>query len=281
MSQTRILSKCLFPVAGYGTRFLPATKSVPKEMLPIVAKPLLQYCVEECMRADMYDMCFVTGRGKRAISDYFDVNYELEMELKGSPKMQKLQSVNQIMEHVRCSFTRQTHIQGLGHAVNTGRMLIGEQPFGLVLSDNLCFVEDSEPNVMQILREKHEQHACSVLAVMEVDPSERALYGIVDGEATTDGCLKIRDMVEKPTDEKEIEGNWAIIGRYILQPEIFDYLQKTKAGKNNEIQLTDALKSMLKDHELLAVPVQTKHFDCGNIHGFVAATNYCYQRFYK
>jgi UTP--glucose-1-phosphate uridylyltransferase len=281
MSASRTLSKCLFPVAGYGTRFLPATKSVPKEMLPIVAKPLLEYCVEECMRAGLYEMCFVTGRGKRAIADYFDVNYELEMELKGTPKAERLRSINEIMDATSFSFTRQVRIQGLGHAVNTGRMLVGDNVFGLVLSDNLCFTKDGSPNVMQILKEQYERHGLSVMAVAEVPSSQRSLYGIVEGKQLSDGSLRVRKMVEKPTDEKQVKGNLAIIGRYILTPEIFAYLDKTKPGKNNEIQLTDALCAMMDTTGLLAVPVQIDHFDCGNVHGFVEATNYCYKRFYR
>lgn len=249
--------------------------------MPVVAKPVVQYCVEECMLAGLNEICFVTGRGKRAIADYFDVNYELESELKGSPKIEKLDDINKIMAHARFSFTRQAYTRGLGDAVNTGRMLIGDNPFGLALSDTLCFTDDGAPNVMQILRTMYEKHQHSVLAVTQVPRAVRSQYGIVSGDRLSDGCLHIRNMVEKPRDSREIKGNLAIIGRYILTPEIFGHLDATKPGTDNEIQLTDALRAMMDADTLLAVPVRIKHFDCGQVKGFIDATNYCYKRFYQ
>lgn len=274
------LNQCLFPVAGYGTRFLPATKSVPKEMLPVVAKPMLQYCVEEAMFAGMHKMCFVTGRGKRAIADYFDVHYELEMELKGSPKAEKLQSINHIMSNAEFTFTRQSYAKGLGNAVASGHLLVGDNPFGLILSDNLCFVADGTPNVMQQLKAVYERHKCSVLAVLEVPSAFRGMYGIIGGDKGPSGCLRVREMVEKPQDNSVVKGNLAIIGRYILTPDIFGYLKQTGAGTGGEIQLTDALRAMMEAQELLALPVRIDHFDCGSVQGFVDATNYCYKRFW-
>lgn len=276
------LTKCLFPVAGYGTRFLPATKSVPKEMLPVVAKPMVHYCVEESLEAGMEEICFVTGRGKRSIADYFDVNYELETELRGSPKMEKLASVNDILTRGRFSFTRQSYVKGLGDAVASGRMLVGWQDFGLILSDNLCFVEDGAPNVMQQLRTVYEKYDCSVLAVHEVSDETRSLYGIVDGDTGgLNGCIKVRKMVEKPKDRKEVSTNYGIIGRYILKPDIFDCLERTQSGTGGEIQLTDALRLLVEKQDLLALPVDMDHFDCGSVEGYVAATNYCYRRFWS
>lgn len=272
------VTKCLFPVAGYGTRFLPATKAVPKEMLPVVDKPLLQYCVEEVLAAGLNDICLVTGRGKHAIVDYFDNNYELEKELSGSPKMEKLKSINEVLRNARFSFTRQKIVRGLGDAVSVGEVLIGRNPFALILSDNLCFTPDNKPNIIDQLLMAYERYGCSVIAVHEVDPAVRHLYGIVSGAADASGCIAVRDMIEKPT-KNQGDGNLAIVGRYILTPTIFDILSRTKAGINGEIQLTDALSELLKHEQVMAVPITMDYFDCGNIDGFVQAVNYCYKRF--
>ncbi len=275
-----MIRKCLFPVGGYGTRFLPATKALPKEMLPIVNKPLVQYGVEESIGAGLNYIGFVTGRGKRAIADHFDISYELEHQISGSSKEEYLSSIRHLMEDGVFSYTRQMEMKGLGHAILVGETLVGNEPFGVVLADDLCVNEEGEDNVLAQMVKVHKQFRCSIVAVMEVPEDEIHKYGVIAGEEMKDGIYRISDMVEKPKKE-EAPSNLAVIGRYILTPDIFDILKDTPPGINNEIQLTDALKQQAQDGVVLAYKFKGKRFDCGSVQGFVEATNYCFEHLYK
>ena len=270
-----IAEKCLFPAAGYGTRFLPATKSMPKEMLPIVNRPLIEFGVEEASSAGMNEICIVTGRGKRAIEDHFDVNYELEHEIAGSSKEQFLEQIRQLTNDCTFSFTRQRTMRGLGDAVLTGRTLVGDEPFGLVLADDLC-LNLAGQGVMQQMQAVATQHDCSVIAVMDVPPDQVSKYGIVVGEQVDKDLLKVSAMVEKPPVD-EAPSTLAVIGRYLLSPEIFTHLQATEPGAGGEIQLTDALNALAQSGKLLAYRFAGLRFDCGSIDGFVEATQYYYE----
>lgn len=274
-----MIKKCLFPVAGYGTRFLPATKSMPKEMLPVVNKPLVQYGVEEALEAGLTDVGFVTGRGKRAIADHFDVNYELEKEIQGSSKEQNLDSIRDVMEKGKFSFTRQTEMRGLGDAILNGRRLMGDDPFGVVLSDDLCLTGDDEGVLAQMVR-LYNQFRCSIVAIQEVPDDQISKFGVIAGEKMKEGLYQVSDMVEKPNLE-DAPSNLAIIGRYILTPDIFDVLENTPPGKNGEVQLTDALLTQAKNGCVMAYKFKGNRFDCGSVEGFVDATNYVYKNVYK
>jgi len=273
-----MIEKCLFPVAGYGTRFLPATKSMPKEMLPVVNKPLVQYGVEEAIDAGMTDIAFVTGRGKRAIADHFDISYELEHQIAGSSKEVYLESIRKVLDQGTFSFTRQREMKGLGHAILTGETMIGEHPFGVVLSDDLC-VNQEGAGVMAQMAALYKQFRCSIVAVMEVPEENIHKYGVIAGESMKEGLYRVDDMVEKPA-KGEAPSNLAIIGRYILTPDIFDILRETKPGKGGEIQLTDALLEQAKKGCVMAYKFEGKRFDCGSVGGFVEATNYCFENIY-
>ncbi len=273
-----MIKKCLFPVAGYGTRFLPATKSMPKEMLPIVNKPLVQYGVEEAMHAGMYEICFVTGRGKRAIIDHFDISYELEHQISGTGKEEYLESIRTVQEQCVFTSTRQSEMKGLGHAILTGQIMIGKEAFGVVLADDLCF--EQSKGVMSQMVEMYNKYQCSIVAIEEVPKSDTNKYGIIAGEKLEDNVYRVKEMVEKPNPE-DAPGNLAIIGRYILTPDIFDILAETKPGKGGEIQITDALLEQAKQGKVIAYQFAGKRFDCGSIDGFVEATNHFYQHIYK
>jgi len=268
------VKKCMFPAAGYGTRFLPATKSMPKEMLPIVNRPLIEFGVEEACEAGMTDICVVTGRGKRALEDHFDTNFELEHQIAGSAKEAALDQIRELTEACTFSYTRQRAMRGLGDAVLTGRALVGNEPFGLVLADDLCLnlAGDGVLKQMKVLAETHD---CSVIAVMDVPDDQVSKYGIVVGEAMEENLLKVSSMVEKPAIE-EAPSNLAVIGRYVLGPEIFAHIENTEPGAGGEIQLTDALNALAKSGKLLAYRFEGLRFDCGSIDGFVGATNYYY-----
>jgi UTP--glucose-1-phosphate uridylyltransferase len=269
----------MFPVGGYGTRFLPATKALPKEMLPIVNKPLVQYGVEESIEAGLNYIGFVTGRGKRAIADHFDISYELEHEISGTSKEQYLASIRHVMDEGVFSYTRQKEMKGLGHAILAGETLIGNEPFGVVLADDLCVNEAGEDNVLAQMVKVHKQFRCSIVAVMEVPEDEIHKYGVIAGEEMKDGLYRVSDMVEKPKKE-DAPSNLAVIGRYILTPDIFDILKETPPGINNEIQLTDALKTQAQDGVVLAYRFKGTRFDCGSVQGFVEATNFCFENLY-
>ena len=273
-----MIHKCLFPVAGYGTRFLPATKSSPKEMLPIVNKPLIEYGVEEAVAAGLTRIGFVTGRGKRAIEDHFDKNYELEYQIRGTGKEDLISGTRALIDQCEFSYTRQKEMMGLGHAILTGETLIGDEPFAVVLADDLCIAEGD--GVLTQMVKLFKQFRCSIVAVEEVPDADIHRYGVVAGEPLKDGVYRITEMIEKPSRE-EAPSNLGIIGRYILTPDIFEVLRNTSPGKNGELQITDALRQQALDGCVLAYRFSGRRFDCGSIDGFVDATNFCYQRFYK
>lgn len=275
-----MIHKCLFPVAGYGTRFLPATKALAKEMMPVVNKPLVQYGVEEAIEAGLNRIGFVTGRGKRAIADHFDISYELEHQISGSGKEQNLRSIRDVMSQAQFSFTRQNEMKGLGHAILTGETLIGNEPFGVVLADDLCIAEPGQPNVLAQMVKIFAQFRCSVVAVMEVPEAEIHKYGVIKGESMKPDLYRVENMVEKP-DAKDAPSNLAIIGRYILTPDLFDILRDTPPGMNQEVQLTDALRAQAQQGCVMAYRFKGTRFDCGSVDGFVEATNFVYQNIYN
>lgn len=273
-----MIKKCLFPVAGYGTRFLPATKSMPKEMLPIVNKPLVQYGVEEAIEAGMTTCSFVTGRGKRAITDHFDISYELEHQISGTGKEAYLESIRGVLDKGVFTMVRQREMKGLGHAILTGKPLIGNEPFGVLLSDDLCLNAEGM-GVLAQMAELYKQFRCSIVAIQEVPMEEVHKYGVIAGESLKEGLYRVDDMVEKP-DQKDAPSNLAIIGRYILTPDIFDLIEETPPGANGEIQLTDALQAQAKRGCVMAYKFEGKRFDCGSVPGFVEATNHVYENYY-
>lgn len=275
-----MIKNCLFPVAGYGTRFLPATKAMPKEMLPVVNKPLVQYGVEEAEEAGMNNFGFVTGRGKRAIADHFDISYELEHQIQGSGKEELLTDIRGLIENNTFSFTRQNEMKGLGHAILSGKTLIGDNPFAVLLADDLCFGEDAGEGILKQMTKLYNQFRCSIVAIQEVPADQTHKYGVIAGDSMKDGLYRITDMVEKPAPE-DAPSNLAIIGRYILTPDIFDIIEKTPAGKNGEVQITDALMTQAKNGCVLAYKFKGTRFDCGSIDGFVDATNHVYNNVYK
>ncbi len=273
-----MIKKCLFPVAGYGTRFLPATKSMPKEMLPVVNKPLVQYGVEEALEAELHEIGFVTGRGKRAINDHFDTNYELEKEIAGSGKEELLTGIRDVINKGTFSTTRQREMLGLGNAILTGETLIGDEPFGVVLADDLCFGETS--GVLSQMVDLYKQFRCTIVAIQEVPDDQIEKFGVIAGDAIRDDLFRVTDMVEKPKRE-DAPSNLAIIGRYILTPDIFDIIRDTKPGINGEVQITDALLTQAKKGCVMAYKFKGRRFDCGSIDGFIEATNFTYQNIYK
>ncbi|WP_415407460.1 UTP--glucose-1-phosphate uridylyltransferase GalU [Sulfurovum sp. CS9] len=275
--EDRTITKCLFPAAGYGTRFLPATKATPKEMLPILTKPLIQYGVEEAVEAGIHTMAIVTGRGKRAIEDHFDRSYELEHQIKGTSKEPLMNEVRSLITQCTFSYTRQVEMKGLGHAILTGETLIGSEPFAVLLADDLC--TNGADSVLKQMIEVYEKYQCSVVAIEEVSMDQTDKYGVIAGNLIdgTDDTYRVTDMVEKPA-PKDAPTNMAIIGRYILTPDIFDILRETKPGKGGEIQITDALLDQAKQGKVIAYKFKGKRFDCGSVDGFVEATNYFYEK---
>jgi len=269
-----MITKCLFPAAGYGTRFLPATKAMPKEMLPILTKPLIQYGVEEAVEAGMNVMAVITGRGKRAIEDHFDISYELEHQIKGTSKEYLLDEIRTLIDKCTFSYTRQVEMKGLGDAIYKGRILIGNEPFAVVLADDLCHNPDGDGVLAQMMK-VYEKYRCSVVAIMEVPIEQVHKYGVISGRAIDDGLYMVDTMVEKP-DPSDAPSNLAIIGRYILTPDIFDLIEQTEPGKNGEIQITDALMAQAKKGMVMAYRFKGRRFDCGSVDGFVEATNYYY-----
>ncbi|WP_296823685.1 UTP--glucose-1-phosphate uridylyltransferase, partial [Sulfurovum sp.] len=220
-----LITKCLFPAAGYGTRFLPATKATPKEMLPILTKPLIQYGAEEALEAGIHTMAIVTGRGKRAIEDHFDISYELEEQIKGTSKKHLLDDINRLRTQCTFSYTRQKEMKGLGHAIFTGHTLIGDQPFAVVLADDLC-TNDADDGVLKQMIKVYEKYRCSIVAIEEIPMDQTNKYGIISGnlEEGSNDTYRVVDMVEKP-ESHNAPSNLAIIGRYILTPDIFDILR--------------------------------------------------------
>jgi len=268
-----MIKKCLFPAAGYGTRFLPATKAVPKEMLPILTKPLLQYGVEEALSAGITNMAIVSGRGKRAIEDHFDNSFELEAQLGRSSNKSNLNEINDIINKSTFTYVRQKKMLGLGHAVLTAEPLIGNQPFGVILADDFCYCE--KDGVLKQLIKIYEKFKCSIIAIQEVPMSQTGKYGVIAGNLIDNSIdtYLVTKMVEKPQ-QKNAPSNMAIIGRYILSPEIFNILRNMKSDDNKEMQLTDALNIQAKQGKVIAFKFKGKRFDCGNIEGFIQATNF-------
>lgn len=273
-----MIKKCLFPAAGYGTRFLPATKSMPKEMMPVVNKPLIEYGVEEAIQAGMNEMCVVTGRGKHALMDHFDKNYELEHQISGTAKESLLTDIRTLIDSASFTFIRQNEMKGLGHAILTGRPLVGDNPFSVVLADDLCV--NPEQGVLAQMVALYNQFRCSIVAVQEVPESETHKYGVIAGELIKDDIFRVDDMVEKP-EPGTAPSNLAIIGRYILTPDIFDLIEQTEPGKGGEIQITDALLKQAKAGCVLAYKFKGRRFDCGSVEGYIEATNYCYENLYQ
>jgi UTP--glucose-1-phosphate uridylyltransferase len=268
------INKCLFPVAGYGTRFLPATKAIPKEMLPILTKPLIQYGVEEAMSAGMTTIAMVTSKYKQAIKNHFESHADIEASIKGTAKAVLLDEVNYASEQCAFAYIEQDQMLGLGHAIYTGKPLIGNEPFAVILPDDLCTTEND--SVLKQMTGLYEQYPdCCIVAIEEVPMTEVDKYGVIDGALLegSNNAYRVNTMVEKPN-PKDAPTNLAIIGRYILTPEIFDVLENTKPDKNGEIQITDALMTLAKQGKVIAYKFQGKRFDCGNVKGFVVATNY-------
>ena len=269
------INKCLFPVAGYGTRFLPATKAIPKEMLPIVSKPLIQYAVEEAMAAGIKGMAFVTGRGKRALEDHFDISYELEHRIAGSDAENLLAETRNIIENCTFSYTRQIEMKGLGHAIEVGGNLIGDEPFAVILADDYCVAEGD--SVLSQMVRLFDEYQCSIVAIETVPKDETSRYGIIEGEEIAEAVFRVSNMVEKPVAE-EAPSNLAIIGRYILTPDIFDIIRETPPGKNGELQITDALLTQARQGQVIGYKFQGRRFDCGSVEGYIEAINYTYAR---
>ncbi|TLM74846.1 UTP--glucose-1-phosphate uridylyltransferase GalU [Microbulbifer harenosus] len=272
-----MLKKCLFPVAGYGTRFLPATKAMPKEMLPLVNKPLVQYGVEEAIEAGLTEIGFVTGRGKRAIEDHFDTNFELEHQIAGTGKERYLDSVRKVIDRASFSYTRQGEMRGLGDAILQGQRLIGDEAFAVVLADDLCL--NDGPGVLEQMVLLYKQFRCSIVAVEEVPADQIHKFGVIAGNEIKPDLYQVTDMVEKPAAE-DAPSNMAIIGRYILTPDIFELIRETPPGKNGEVQITDALLTQAQRGCVLAYKFKGRRFDCGSVDGFIEATNHVYKTMY-
>ncbi len=262
------IAKAVFPVAGLGTRFLPATKASPKEMLPIVDKPLIQYAAEEAIAAGATELIFITGRNKRSIEDHFDNAAELEASLEASGKSEMLALLKGILpSHVSCIFIRQPKALGLGHAVLCAKPVVGDSPFSVILADDLI---DAKVSVVKQMAKVYAQYGASVLGVEDVLPSETGSYGIVDAKQIADSVLKVKTIVEKPK-PKDAPSTLAVVGRYLLTPAIFDCLEKVKPGKGGEIQLTDGIADLMKKEEVLAYRFEGTRYDCGSKLGFMKA----------
>ena len=263
------LKKAVFPVAGFGSRFLPVTKASPKEMMPIVDKPLIQYAVEEAASAGITDMIFVTGRNKRAIEDHFDKAHELETELERKGKDALLSQVRSVLpDGVRCVYIRQPEPLGLGHAVLCAQPVVGNDPFAVILADDLM---DSNPPAIARMAQVFEKEACSLLGVEEVPKDQTQSYGIVTIDKMQGDMARIHSIVEKPK-PADAPSNLAVIGRYVLTPRIFDLLAEVTPGTGGEIQLTDAISALLKHERALAVRLPGRRFDCGSKLGYLQAT---------
>jgi UTP--glucose-1-phosphate uridylyltransferase len=271
-TSTKRIRKAVFPVAGFGTRFLPATKAQPKEMLPVVDKPLIQYAVEEAYAAGIRDMIFVTGRNKRAIEDHYDTAYELESQLEASNKLELLRIAQSVMpDDMTCSYVRQPRMLGLGHAVLCAEHLVGDEPFAVLLADDLMVgPEGGEPVLAQMTR-AFARLGGSVLAVQEVPLEQVKRYGIVAGDAVEEGMVKVDRMVEKPKPE-DAPSRLGVAGRYILTPGVFNEIRSQPKGAGGEIQLTDGIASLMKKEAVYAYSYQGVRYDCGSKEGFLQAS---------
>ncbi len=262
------IKKAIIPAAGLGTRFLPATKAQPKEMLPIVDKPTIQYIIEEAVASGIEDIIIVTGRSKRSIEDHFDRSIELEAELQRTGKSELLEFTKEISEIANIHYIRQKQPRGLGHAILTARTFIGDEPFAVLLGDDIVVAE--KPCLKQMI-EVYNEYKTSILGVQSVDPKDVSKYGIVDVKHIEDRVYKVRDMIEKPSTE-EAPSNIAILGRYIITPRIFHYLERQEEGTGGEIQLTDSLKRLSQEEAMYAYDFVGKRYDVGNKMGFLQAT---------
>ncbi len=263
------ITKAVFPVAGMGSRFLPATKASPKEMMPIVDKPLIQYAVEEAVAAGITDMVFITGRNKRAIEDHFDKAYEVEAELAARGKMELLRVVQEVLpKHVNCIYIRQTEALGLGHAVLCAQPVVQDEAFAVILADDLI---DGDTSVVKQMLDVYERHQCSVLGVQDVPREQTRQYGIVSSSALEAGVEQVHGIVEKPK-PADAPSTLAVVGRYVLTPRIFQHLAQVKAGAGGEIQLTDGIASLLQEEKLLACRFKGTRYDCGSKLGYLQAT---------
>lgn len=263
------ITKAVFPVAGMGTRFLPATKASPKEMMPIVDKPLIQYAVEEAVAAGITDMIFVTGRSKRSIEDHFDKAYELESELERKGKTEMLEFVRNLLpKDINCIYLRQPEPLGLGHAVLCALPVVGDEPFAVLLADDLL---DGEPPVMKQMVDTYNYYKTSVIGVQDVPRADTKSYGIVDAKPLTESVEQVSRIVEKPSPE-EAPSTLAVVGRYILTPRIFHHLTRIGKGSGGEIQLTDGIAALLAEEQVLAYRYQGKRYDCGSKIGYLEAT---------
>lgn len=263
------ITKAVFPVAGLGTRFLPATKASPKEMLPVVDKPLIQYAVEEAMAAGITEMIFVTGRSKRAIEDHFDKSYEIEAELEAKGKQKLLELLRSIKpSHVDCFYVRQPEALGLGHAVLCAEKLVGDNPFAVILADDL--LHGPKPVMSQMI-DVFERHDSSIIGVEQISPEETKSYGVIDGNEFDNNLIKLTGIVEKP-EPALAPSNFGVVGRYVLKPEIFKHLRALKPGAGGELQLTDAIQSLLMQQRVLAYQYSGTRFDCGSKLGYLKAT---------
>ena len=268
---TRI-RKAVFPVAGLGSRFLPATKAQPKEMLPIVDKPLIQYAVEEAVEAGITEMIFITGRNKRAIEDHFDKAYELEAELEAAGKQQLLELVREVIpKSVNCMYIRQPQALGLGHAVLCARPIVGDDPFAVLLADDFMQGEPGSHGVMAQMTNQFEREQCSLLGVQDVPREHTRQYGIVSTELFADRLEKVKGIVEKPSPDKA-PSTLAVVGRYILTPGVFACLEKLGKGAGGEIQLTDGIEALMQSETVLAYRYQGRRFDCGSKIGYLQAS---------
>ena len=272
MQKITKLNKAVFPVAGLGTRFLPATKAQPKEMLPVVDKPLIQYAVEEAYSAGIRHMIFVTGRNKRAIEDHFDTAYELENELEVKNKVELLALVKSIQRpDMDFSYVRQPRSLGLGHAVMCAEHLVGDEPFAVLLADDLMVGPPGGPSVLAQMAEQYHHLKQSILAVQEVPAEHTRRYGIVAGDVVSEGLMKVSSMVEKPAPESA-PSRMAVAGRYILTPGVFDKIRAQSSGAGGEIQLTDGIAGLIGEESVYAFQYQGKRYDCGSKEGFLEAT---------
>jgi UTP--glucose-1-phosphate uridylyltransferase len=263
------VTKAVFPVAGMGTRFLPATKASPKEMMPIVDKPLIQYAVEEAVAAGITDMIFVTGRSKRAIEDHFDKAYELETELEARGKTEMLEFVrNMLPKNINCIYIRQAEALGLGHAVLCAKPAIGDEPFAVLLADDLL---DADPPVVRQMVDVFDYYHCSVLGVQDVPRAETRSYGIVASRPLAERVEQVSAIVEKPKPE-DAPSTLAVVGRYVLTPRIFHHLENLPPGSGGEIQLTDGIASLMREQQILAYRYDGTRYDCGSKLGYLQAT---------
>lgn len=270
MNLNKKVTKALIPAAGLGTRFLPATKSIPKEMLTIVDSPAIFYVVEEAVLAGIQDIVLIQGRGKGAIEDFFDVSYELEDKLAKDGKTEIIERLNRIKTMANIISIRQKQPLGLGHAVLCGRPVIGDEPFGVLLGDEVMVQDQSRDNVTKVLVDGFERNQCSTIAVMPVNDADVSKYGIAELDLQSSGTHRVRYLVEKPK-PTETASRWALPGRYVFESKIFQFLEKTRPGKNGEIQLTDAMAQMLLELPMQAVPVTSRRFDAGDPLGFLKA----------